>query len=135
MKNTITITTEVQNINDAQAQPRTTFVVRITDDALNLSRAEFSISEFQVLQQMFRNQDEFWTSGKGITNRAQFDVWAYAIKAIITTKILQRAEGKTVKQTAHKFYVELSDRFIGEALGNLFKQYTIVAGEISQETV
>ena len=111
------------------------FVVRIADDCANLSRAEFTIGDFQVLRQMFKSQDEFWTSGQGITDRGQFNTWADAIKALILTKIMQRGEGQTVKQTADNFYVELSANFIGQALDNLTEQYTIVAGEISQETL
>ncbi len=133
-KNTVTITTEVQNINDTSVNAKTRFVVRRADEVANIAVAEFSTSEFMVLRDMFTTQDTFYNPTiEAMGDRGQFNAWAGAIEQFIITKITQCGEGQTPKQTAIDLYVELNAKFIGDALANLLQQYTIVAGEITQD--
>ena len=128
MKNTITIKTTVTDINE---NPTTLFVVEIVDDCANLSIAEFSPSEFEVLRGMYNSQDAWAKEGK-ITNKAHFSTWADAIKLFVITKIQQRGEKQTPSITACNFYVELSAKFIGKALANLNLKPTMICDEITQ---
>jgi len=128
MKNTITIKTTVTDINE---NPTTLFVVEIVDDCANLSIAEFSPSEFEVLKGMYNSQDAWAKEGK-ITNKAHFATWADAIACFVIAKVRQYGVGETPAATARNFYVELSAKFIGKALANLNLKPTMICDEITQ---